>query len=368
MSGRPVLHVICPEPGDARGGADLHVRDLSICQRTRGLDAKVMVLGDPSFATAIVAAGGCAESVPIWRGPSCVAAFLRDHHQVAGSDPRTVPVVHSHGYEADYVTTLGRTLTRRGAQVITAHGFLRIDLRMKIMTAVNMACLRRAAAVICAGAGLATDLARDHPVVVHIPNGTPGPKHAHRAAFDDTDGLPQLGFVGRFSQEKGPAVALDVHEALLRRGVRSGLRLFGGGPLFAEVRDQIHRRCLERVVLEGFVEDIDDLFGRIDVLVVPSQVESSPRVILEAMARGVAVAAYGVGDIPAMLDQGACGWVARRHVPADLVEGCERLLTDPIERNAVADRALRRWTECGRIEGMAERVELVYDQVTEATT
>jgi len=363
-----VLHVICPEPADARGGADLHVRDLSICQRARGLDAEVLVLGDPSFATAIVAAGGSAKSVPIRRGPSCVAAFLYHHHHVADGDPRTLPLVHSHGYEADYVATLGRLLTRRGAQVITAHGFLRIDLRMKILTAANMACLRQAAAIISAGASLASDLARNHPVVVHIPNGTPGPGQAQAADVDDTDGLPQLGFVGRFSPEKGPMVALEVHEALLRRGVRSGLRLFGGGPLLAAVRDQVHRLRLERVVIEGFVDDIDELFGRIDVLVVPSNLESSPRVILEAMSRGVAVVAYGVGDVPAMLDHGACGWVARRQEPADLVEGCERLLTDPMERAAVANRARRRWTEHGRIEVMADRVEVVYDQVTGATT
>lgn len=357
MTAQSVLHVICPEPAGARGGADLHVRDLSVCQRSRGLASEVLVLGDPSFACAVKNAGGCAASVPLRQGPGHVAGFLRAHASAADVAGRPGPIVHAHGYEADYVATIGHVLARTGTLIATAHGFLRIDLRMQLMTAANLQCLRRAAAIICAGRALAEELTLRYRSVVHIPNGIPEP------LVDGTlraEGWPRLGFVGRFSPEKAPLTAVEVHRRLNERGLQSELHLFGGGPLVPRVEAECARLGLKGAILHGFVDDVDKLFSEIDVLIVPSQTESSPRAILEAMARGVAVVAYSVGDVSEMLSGGDAGWVARPQCIDDLVEGCAHLLADPVERAALADRARRRWEDRYRIEAMAEQIEQVY--------
>jgi hypothetical protein len=190
MTELSVLHVICPEPADARGGADLHVRDLATFQYQSGVDASVLVLGDDFLARSIEVTGCPTAAVPIWCGPQFIASFLR-------RGTRNSRIVHSHGYEADYAATVGRLGAGVGHIVATAHGFLRIDLRMQIMTAANLLCLRRASAIIAAGARLAEVLRSRFRLVEHIPNGTPAARRTFAPPRSRTASM--VGLRGRSS-------------------------------------------------------------------------------------------------------------------------------------------------------------------------
>jgi glycosyltransferase involved in cell wall biosynthesis len=347
MTPLAVLHVICPEPATARGGADLHVRDLAVEQRGRGTDAQVLVLGDRGFARAVAAAGPRAWAVPAVRAPARIAAFAR-----GGNGARRI--VHAHGYEADYAAAAGVALGG-GTLVMTAHGFLRTDPRMRLMTWLDVQSMRGAAMLIAAGADQADELRGRFPRVEHVPNGTRAPARPRRPA---TRRLAAIGFVGRMSVEKRPQHVLDVVRTLTLRGVECPAHLFGGGPLLDLVRSQA--AAMEGVYVHGFADDVDRIYDAIDVLVLPSDRESSPRVVLEAMSRGVPVVACAVGDVPDILNGGTCGLLVDRDDADALALACERLLRDPVLRARIAERAAARWARYYRLDAMADRVQEIY--------
>jgi glycosyltransferase involved in cell wall biosynthesis len=72
--------------------------------------------------------------------------------------------------------------------------------------------------------------------------------------------------------------------------------------------------------------DLARLLAAVDVLVVPSQEDNLPNIIVEASACGIPVAAFGVGGIPEMILHRETGWVARPRCPDDLARGIQYCL------------------------------------------
>jgi glycosyltransferase involved in cell wall biosynthesis len=124
-------------------------------------------------------------------------------------------------------------------------------------------------------------------------------------------------YVGRLSPEKNIDVIADATEGLPRI-------VAGDGPLRHLMPDTI-----------GFVgpEEVSELYRRAAVVVVASQAEGLPNVVLEAMAHGKTVVATPVGGIPTVIEDGETGLLVP---PRDA-----RALRAAIER-ALGDRELRR--------------------------
>jgi glycosyltransferase involved in cell wall biosynthesis len=101
-----------------------------------------------------------------------------------------------------------------------------------------------------------------------------------------------------------------------------------------------------RVALVGRRDDLPDLLEAADILVHPSWYEAAPRVVLEAMAAGVAVVATAVGGVPEILD--GCGELVPDRDPTRLAEVITRLALDPERLRRVGDLGreiyLRRYT------------------------
>ena len=127
-------------------------------------------------------------------------------------------------------------------------------------------------------------------------------------------GPPVVGFLGRFAPEKGVWVltaALDE----LRTPWRA---LFvGGGKLEGEIRAWADKYPDDRVrVVTGVPHDaVPPYLNAMDILAAPSQTtpqwrEQLGRMLIEAMACGVAVVGSGSGEIPYVI--GDAGWGCRR--------------------------------------------------------
>lgn len=103
-------------------------------------------------------------------------------------------------------------------------------------------------------------------------------------------GGAELGVATRLIPEKGILELLDELAGLEHW---SRLRIAGTGPdpvFLAEVGARIERYGLgERVIVEGFVEDIPGFLDSVDALLVPSTGrEGQPNVVIESLAAGVA--------------------------------------------------------------------------------
>lgn len=150
---------------------------------------------------------------------------------------------------------------------------------------------------------------------VSVANGIDADRWARSvAACDDLRcslAIPQdafvIGLVGRLSAEKRQDAFLTA-----MRGynwtcpVETHILVAGEGPLSARIVEASRDGGFERHVHPvGYCPDIARVYKTLDVLVLPSSVDSQPMVVLEAMACGVPVVATAVGAVPQMLEKGA---------------------------------------------------------------
>jgi glycosyltransferase involved in cell wall biosynthesis len=104
-----------------------------------------------------------------------------------------------------------------------------------------------------------------------------------------------VGWVGRFSAEKGPDRLPSIAIAM---GQNAELVLVGDGPERIAVLEAISGAGVNDVCRWlGRRDDIGYLMSAFDVLVLPSRTEGMPLTVLEAMSAGVPVVAFDVGDV-----------------------------------------------------------------------
>lgn len=168
-----------------------------------------------------------------------------------------------------------------------------------------------------------------------------------------------LGFVGRFSREKGIIEFVSALETALDRG-RCRVALIGDGDLRGDVEAILaHNRIRESVDLVGWIDnaDLPLYLNSIRVLVVPSYREGLPNIVLEAMACGCIVLATPVGGIPALVHDGSTGFISETNSPETLsrnirraleykdMEGVSEKARELIERSYTYEAAVRQYGE-----------------------
>ena len=107
----------------------------------------------------------------------------------------------------------------------------------------------------------------------------------------------------------------------------------GDGPLRALVPDAL-----------GFVshDELERLYDRAAVVVLPSYREGLPLCVLEAMAHGRPVVATAVGGIPQLVEDGRTGLLVEPGDAEALRSALERLLSDPELRRRMGRAARAR--------------------------
>ncbi len=155
--------------------------------------------------------------------------------------------------------------------------------------------------------------------------------------------VPIVGLVGRLQPWKGQDQMLRAHALLRDRGVRLHQLIVGGDAygLSAEYAASLPRLVSELgleadVTLTGQVPDAGPYIRRMDVLVNASDPEPFGIVLLEAMAREVAVMAVDSGGPSEFIEDGVTGMLARSGSPADLADALSPLLEAPDKRAAMA--------------------------------
>lgn len=345
-----IAHVTAPA---AFGGLERVV--VGLCREMAERGHRVVLIltlspldGTPVWAEELRAANVTVECLRLsgrsylaeWRA---VRALLRLHR---------VDLVHTHGYRADVVN--GAAARREGCRLVsTAHGFASTGGRGKLYEWLQMRAWRRFDAVVAVSQPLrALLMAAGVPQAsLHfIRNGliASGSARLDRTQARERLGLPQegtvIGWVGRLSEEKAPALAV---EAIARcSDPRTLLCIVGTGPLLEACRARsLALGVGDRVRFAGAVADASKLFDAFDALVLSSRTEGTPMVVLEAAAAGVAVVSTAVGGVPDLLGDER-GWLVPAGDSVALGHAIEAATADRHESRRRAQR-LRTFLESG---------------------
>jgi phosphatidylinositol alpha-1,6-mannosyltransferase len=204
-------------------------------------------------------------------------------------------------------------------------------------------CLPYADVVVCSSRRLASEvLARGvaPEAIREIPYGV-WPEECVEPTLRQTNSVPHLLTIGRLIPRKGVFWFLTaVFPLLIERYPTLRYSIIGTGTDAARIRSLITERSWEKHVFMRPQEEREQAFAEADLFVmpnidIPGNGEGLPLVCLEAMARGVPVAASRLDGITDAVKEGVTGRFFSPGSASECVEVIEQLLVDPLDRGRI---------------------------------
>jgi len=134
---------------------------------------------------------------------------------------------------------------------------------------------------------------------------------------------------GRFCEQKNFGDLVTAASRLKESGCSFRLIIAGDGEQRADLAGLVRRLGLEdEVTMSGNLTDLDQVMQASDIFVMSSLWEGLPLVLLEAMATGLPVVAYGIPGIVEVVNDKCTGLIVPVGEPNALANGMERLADD----------------------------------------
>ncbi len=222
---------------------------------------------------------------------------------------------------------------------------------------------RRPTFVVAAGAPVPDAAASDD-------DGASDASASAAAPLQPRPGAPLVGLVGRLQAWKGQDRMLRAQALLRERGHEIHLAIVGGD---SYGRSPEYAASLPRLVSELGLEDAVTMTGQVpdagpyieqlDILVNASDPEPFGIVLLEGMARGVAVVAVDSGGPGDFIEDRETGMLARSGEPSALADAIEPLLESAELRERIAragrERFMQEFTDAAMRERFFRELEAV---------
>jgi glycosyltransferase involved in cell wall biosynthesis len=263
-----------------------------------------------------------------------------------------IRILHSHRYKENVLAAALARLCRIPYVLRTQHGlpepFVGFrNMKQQIIQRLDRFVARRATdRVISVSSEMTGRLGQrmDPRKIVTIPNGLePTAVRSDLSVTEARDrlGIPRacrvLGTAGRLEPIKRLDLFLRAAKLISVERPDTRYVIAGGG------REEPGLRALadslglgQQVLFLGHRNDIYDVLRALDVLILCSDHEGLPMVLLEALSLGVAVVARAVGGIPEVITHNAQGVLVDSASPIALAQACLGLLGDDARRDRLA--------------------------------
>jgi glycosyltransferase involved in cell wall biosynthesis len=292
-------------------------------------------------------------------------------------------VIHVHGQRANYFVWLMRRLfpDTWGSipLVATVHGWVADNTIRKVVTRLEWGTLRDCDHIITVSElqkQTLVDMGFDPKKVSVVRPGiqVAPPREDSAGACEDRAaararwGIPADAFVvagiGRLSTEKRFDLYLEVCASLGALLPDAVFLLVGGGKQEANLRALAdHLGLGDRFIFTGLTREMPSIYAATDLVMITSDTEGVPHVLLEAMAHGIPVVSTAVGGIPELVVPGRTGLLVPAGDRQALVDAAHKVHDDPdlAARLAAGGREVAgRFT----LDSLVDGVEEVYRRVT----
>lgn len=198
-----------------------------------------------------------------------------------------------------------------------------------------------------------------------IPNGVDIEAVRRRAAppADLGPAARHIGLVGRLDPVKRIDLFLEMATLLTRDATRDWqFHVFGDGTLAPDLHRQAREQNLmDRVTFHGHRQDLPACLAALDALVLCSDHEGLPMVVLESLAAGTPVLAHDVGGLTTVLANDHGGLLVRNHSAEGYAEGLLQLLE--LDREILVEAGRQRLIQHYSATANATAVATLYQQL-----
>jgi glycosyltransferase involved in cell wall biosynthesis len=348
-----------------RGGAERQLVHMVGCLRDTAVQCKVLCLTQGEALQAELEALGASV---IWVGSH--ASRLRRQREilrVLKADPPDI-LQSAHFYTNMYVGMAAKALGRPSI------GAIRNDVAIELAESrpfgrAHLLMPRYLIANSRLGRERAVQAGRTPASVFLIRNAVDANKYspAARDATAGKSGTLRLLFLGTMEPRKRPDRFLRLLKNLRDRlpGLVLEARLIGAGwdnPALRELSEQLGLDS-QTVRLESQSADVMPFYSWADMLVLTSDHEGTPNVILEAMATGLPVVATAVGGVPDLMAHGG-GLLVRPDDEDGLLRSVMRLRSDERLRTTLVEEGLRYICANHSLDGLRRQLLSVYGAVS----
>ncbi|MEW6173588.1 MAG: glycosyltransferase [Bacillota bacterium] len=370
MNRLKVVHVIRP----AAGGMKRHL--INLLEYTDKERFEPLVAGPPGETLSEAAESGIrvfAVSLPGELNPAQDAGTILRLARMLQKEKAAI--LHAHGSKAGLVGRLAARLARTPVVFFTAHNSIFYEqwpvYKKKVFAFAEKALAHGTFKIIAVSNALRQELLEQERLppeqVVTVYNGI-NPKQfrvaEERAALRQRLKIPGenrvVGTVARLAPQKGVKFLIQA-AALIPPSERPFFLVVGDGPLRGELEALARNSGVaERFFFAGAREDIPQVLGVLDLLVLPSVTEGLPLILLEAMAASLPVVATGVGGVPEVVVDGETGVLVRPGDPAGLAREICSILEEPGRAKEMGIAGRKRVCKFFTVERMAGDVLDLY--------
>jgi glycosyltransferase involved in cell wall biosynthesis len=159
-----------------------------------------------------------------------------------------------------------------------------------------------------------------------------GARHVNLDQFQITKKIQEretiVGYIGRFSEEKGIKNFLAAIPIILKDYQRIKFFIGGDGVLYDEVVEKIKTFPEDKIIFSKWISntDLPSYLNDLKLIVIPSYTETGPFIALEAMACGTPVLGSAVGLLPDIIINGTTGFLLEDNSPETIAKNISRIL------------------------------------------
>jgi glycosyltransferase involved in cell wall biosynthesis len=314
-------------------GAERTLLELATFLQDQGWDSRIVALEGNGAGELMrrAAEHGIACEAYVPTGRLGLAPMLRRLKAMLSRESHAI--VHSHGYKPDILlAALG--VPRRLPCFATCHSWYSETVKLKALEFLDKRAVRRFDHVVAVSEEICRDLrASGMPInrLSKIDNGISVPtldahtREAIRTDWKVSPGEKLIVQIGRLAKSKRNSMLLKAL-IVLSGDVKAKVALVGDGEERSALVEYARSVGLDgRVIFAGYRRDAAAIMEAADALVITSNKEGLPIVVLEAMAVGCPIIATAVGSIPEVLSPESA-WIVPVDDDAALVQALREAL------------------------------------------
>ena len=169
-----------------------------------------------------------------------------------------------------------------------------------------------------------------------------------------------VGSAGRISSEKGFLLLTGLGRLLKEQDIPFGIDLAGGGHQLEHIKNEVKKAGLDsHFRFRGFVNDMDEFYRSVNILVLTSGKEGFANVLLEAMSYGKPVIAFDIGSPSELIEEGKNGFIVEKNNLEAMAARIVELYNEPGKLKRMGENARQRISKDFSLEKHLAAVEAI---------